>query len=66
MAKTIMIRFFVDFIAYLAKFTVGHQKQAKNITSASPLIFAINPHATSITKAMYCENAPVTEVKGLS
>ena len=45
MAKTIMICFFVDFIANLAKFIAGHRKYAKNITSASPLIFAINPHA---------------------
>ena len=28
------------------------QHRSKNIKNASPLIFAINPHATSITKAM--------------
>ena len=64
MARTKRILFLLDFITNLAKTYCRASKKAKNITSASPLIFAINPHAQFGKKLCNAKNAPVTEVKG--
>ena len=65
MARTKRILFLLDFITNLAKTYCRALKKAKNITSASPLDFAINPHAQFGKKLCNAKNAPVTEVKGL-